>query len=128
MIRKIHAALLHEFPNLFTKSSMERLIVRGGIWLGAGGVTVHSFRLVRNMILTRLMAPDAFGIMAIVLSFNTFFEAFTQIGVKESVIQNTKGNEKTYLNGAFWLAFIRGLFLYITAFIFVPLFASKQYT
>ena len=108
------------FKNRFNNSSLEGLIARGGIWLGAGGGTEHSLRLARNMILSRLLAPDAFGLMAIVLSFNTFFESFTQIGVKESVIQSSKGNETPYLNGAFWLSFSRALILYVIAFMFVP--------
>jgi len=109
-------ALLKPFAN----QGFSGLIARGGIWLGAGGTTEHGLRLVRTMILTRLMAPDAFGLMAIILAINALFESFTQIGVRESVIQNPKGNNITFLNGAFWLAFVRGIALYTIAVIMVP--------
>lgn len=111
--------------NLVMKSQgMSGAIARGGIWLGAGGGTENALRLLRNMILTKILAPEAFGLMAIVLAVNTFFESFTQIGIREAIIQNPRGNDYVFLNGAFWLAFIRGLLLFVCAFLIVPLIAG----
>ena len=105
--------LSQKYMNLFMNGKgMRGNIARGGIWLGIGGGSEHFLRLVRNMILTRLIAPEAFGVVAIVLAINTFFESFTQIGIKEAIIQNPRGSEYVYLNGAFWISAIRGAVLY----------------
>jgi hypothetical protein len=41
--------------------------IRGGAWLGTGSVAEQALRFARNMFLARILAPGAFGKMAIVL-------------------------------------------------------------
>ena len=40
-------------------------VFRGGVWMGAGSFSEQLTRFGRNMILTRLLAPEAFGTMAV---------------------------------------------------------------
>jgi lipopolysaccharide exporter len=103
---------------------LARKMSRCGVLLGGASAAEQALRFVRNMILARLLAPEAFGLMAIVLSVCALFQVLTGLGIKEAVIQNPKGSERTYLNGAWWLAVARGAFLYIVAFMTAPLFAS----
>ena len=105
-------------------NSLKARTARGSLWLGVAGGGEHSFRLVRNMILTRLLAPEVFGLMAIVLAINTAFESFTEIGIKQAIIQNPRGREAAYLNGAWWLSFGRALGLYAVAFFLAPWIAD----
>jgi len=76
------------------------------------------------MLLTRLLAPEAFGTMAIVMSISTAAESFTQIGLREALIQNPKGHDKNYVNAAWWLAVGRGVVLYLLAFAVAPSIAG----
>jgi O-antigen/teichoic acid export membrane protein len=64
------------------------------------------------MILTRLLAPDQFGLMALVLAASLLFEAFTEVGVRQAVVQNKKGDTDAFLNVAWWFNAVRGLVLY----------------
>ena len=100
MIRKFQQVLLDIIIKYSSGETLARKVSSGGIWLGTASGIEQALRLVRNMILTRLIAPEAFGLMAIAISINAAFESFTQIGVKEAIIQNSKGEERTYLNGA----------------------------
>lgn len=109
---------------IFNSSSTKGRAARGGLWLGAGSGSEQCLRLVRNMILTRILAPEAFGLMAIVLSVNAAFESFTQIGIKEAVIQNPNGHKKAYLNGAWWLSLGRSFALYLLVFCTAPFVAN----
>ena len=59
--------------------------MRGGAWLGSGSVAEQASRFARNMILTRLLAPSAFGTMAIVMSSSAIVGALTEVGVKQAV-------------------------------------------
>jgi O-antigen/teichoic acid export membrane protein len=95
----------------------------GGLVLGSGSGIENAARFLRNMILTRLLAPEAFGMMAIVMAVNAMYEAFTEVGIRESVIQNPRGSEETFLNGAWWFSLIRSCSLYLVAFFVAPLIA-----
>lgn len=97
---------------------------RGSMALGVGTVTAQATRFVRNMILTRVLAPDQFGLMAIVWVVAMAFEAFAEVGIKQSVIQNKRGAEPDYLNVAWWAQVIRGAGLFIIGVVAAPLISS----
>ncbi len=98
--------------------------VRGVISLGIGTVTGSGLKFVRMMILTRILAPDEFGLMSLILAISMAFEAFTEVGVKQSVIQNKRGAEYEYLNVAWWMQAIRGLGLFVIAMLATPWVSS----
>lgn len=96
---------------------------RGGTWLGIGSVFEQVFRMGRNILLTRLLAPEAFGVMAIVYSASSMVDMLAEIGVKEAIIQNPKGQDSRFVNSAWWLAFGRGIGIYALLFAAAPLVA-----
>lgn len=94
--------------------------MRGGVWLGGGSVAEQGSRFARNMVLARILAPNAFGTMAIVLSSSSVISSFTDVGVKAAVIQNPRGGEDAYLNAAWWLGMGRALCVYLIVFAAAP--------
>jgi O-antigen/teichoic acid export membrane protein len=58
--------------------------------------------------------------MAIVLTANGLFEALTEVGVRQAIVQDIKGDSPEFLNIAFWFNAGRGLILFITAIIIAP--------
>jgi O-antigen/teichoic acid export membrane protein len=118
-----------EAPKLFNHLngiSLKARCTRGGIALTIGTVLGRGLQLVRYMVLARLLMPEELGLMAIVLAATSAFEAAFQVGIRQSVIQNKKGAETEYLNAAWWFQTIRGLVLFIVAFLAAPL-VSKFY-
>lgn len=95
-------------------------VMRGGVWLGGGNVAEQASRFARNIILTRLLAPSAFGAMAIVMSSSAIVGALTEVGMKQAVIQNPKGGEKEYLDAGWWMGLGRSLFTYLIIFAMAP--------
>lgn len=93
---------------------------RGGTWLGLGGAFEQMFRFGRSMLLTRLLAPEAFGVMAIVYSASAVVDMLAEIGVKEAIIQNPRGQDDNFVNSAWWLAFGRGVGIYLLLFCASP--------
>jgi O-antigen/teichoic acid export membrane protein len=71
-----------------------------------------------------LLAPEAFGIMAVVLSAGSLIQMITEMGVKEAIIQNPRGTENHYLSAAWWLACVRALSLYGCVFVLAPWIAK----
>ncbi|MHC4625371.1 MAG: oligosaccharide flippase family protein [Planctomycetota bacterium] len=105
-------------------SSLKAKSARAAIALGSGTVVERGLRFVRNMILARILAPDQFGLMAIVMVVASVFEAFTEVGVKQSVIQNKRGADNEYLNVAWWFQAIRGLAFLMIAYLAAPWISS----
>jgi O-antigen/teichoic acid export membrane protein len=108
---------------LLTGEALRAKAMRGGAWLGGGSVAEQAMRLGRNMILTRLLAPSAFGAMAIVMSSSAIVGALTEVGVRQAVIQNPRGHEKEYLDAGWWLGLGRALITYLIIFAMAPLVA-----
>jgi O-antigen/teichoic acid export membrane protein len=94
--------------------------MRGGVCLGGGSVAEQAVRFARNMILTRILAPSAFGAMAIVMSSSAVVGALTEVGLKHAIIQNPKGGEKDYLDTGWWMGLSRALFTYLIIFAIAP--------
>jgi O-antigen/teichoic acid export membrane protein len=97
---------------------------RGGAWLGTGSVAEQAFRFGRSMVLTRLLAPEAFGIMAVVMSASSVIHTITDIGVKEALIQNPRGTEDHYMRAAWWLALGRAVSIAAFVCLVAPLLAK----
>jgi O-antigen/teichoic acid export membrane protein len=94
--------------------------MRGGVWLGGGNVAEQASRFARNMLLTRLLAPGAFGTMAIVMSSAGVVDSLTDVGVRQAVIQNPRGGEDAYLNASWWMGTGRALGVYALIFLMAP--------
>ncbi len=111
--------------HFFTKAfDSEALAARGSFWLITGGILEKSLKFIRNIILTRLLAPEIFGLMAMVLSISFFFESLTYVGFDKAIVQNPEGEEPTFLNGVWWFSLIRSIFIYIAGFLAIPLIAK----
>jgi O-antigen/teichoic acid export membrane protein len=72
------------------------------------------------MLLTRLLAPSAFGAMAIVLSSSSLIATFSDVGIGPGVIRNPRGGEDAYLNAAWWMGFGRAICIYVMVFVAAP--------
>jgi O-antigen/teichoic acid export membrane protein len=92
--------------------------------LSIGTFAGRGMRFIRNMILARILAPDQIGIMAIIMSFAIALDALTEVGVKQSIIQNKQGADSRYLNVAWWMQVVRALCLYGIAVLSAPLISS----
>jgi O-antigen/teichoic acid export membrane protein len=99
---------------------------RGAALLGSASLGEQASRFARNMLLTRILAPSAFGTMAIVMSSASIVGSLTDVGLRISVIRNPRGREAAYLNAAWWLAMGRSLGVYAVIFIMAP-FVARFY-
>lgn len=119
-IRKIISDKICQLRGTDIKAKSARAVVTLSIGTFAG----RGVRFIRSMILARILAPDQIGIMAIIMSFSLAFEALTEVGVKQSIIQNKQGANTHYLNVAWWMQIIRGLCLYGLAVLSAPWISS----
>lgn len=110
--------------SFLSSNSLKSRMLKGSMWLSMGGGAEHGLRFFRNMLLARFLAPELFGTQAIILAINAAFESFTQLGIKEAIIQNPRGREQTYLNIAWWISFVRAGLLFAAGFLLAPTIAG----
>ncbi|MGH1439860.1 MAG: oligosaccharide flippase family protein [Cellvibrionaceae bacterium] len=77
----------------------------------------QGIRLAGNLIMTRLLYPEAFGIMLIVNLVMIALEQFSDAGVKPAVYLHSQGREEKYLNTAWVIMSCRGLLLTLIALV-----------
>ncbi|MBF2027632.1 MAG: oligosaccharide flippase family protein [Oscillatoriales cyanobacterium C42_A2020_001] len=95
--------------------SLKKRIFRGTLWTLSGHILSQGLRFGSNLILTRLLYPEAFGLMALVYTFISGLEMFSDTGVNASIVQNRRGDDPTFLNTGWTVQVIRGTFLWIFA-------------
>jgi len=81
-------------------------------WALGGYMATRAIRLISNLILTRILLPEHFGIMAIVSLFTTGLQMFSDIGIGPAIIQNRRGDDPVYLDTAWTMQVIRGFILW----------------
>lgn len=89
-------------------SLKDRKTISGSFWVIFGFGVQKGLQLISNLILTRMLYPEAFGLMAIVYSFMAAVQMFSDIGIRPSVIQSKDTADPGFLNTAWSLQIIRG--------------------
>jgi O-antigen/teichoic acid export membrane protein len=95
------------------KFSIRNLAVRGSIWSLGGFGASNIIRLSGNLILTRLLFPEAFGIMALIEMVMHGVQMVSDLGIAAGIISHPKGEDKDFLNTAWTLQVIRGCCLWL---------------
>ncbi len=78
---------------------------------GAGQV----FRLVSTLVLARLVAPQAFGLVALVNVFLSGLEMLSDLGIGMDVVQHRRGDDPLFINTAFLIQAGRGVLIWVIA-------------
>lgn len=81
----------------------------GFVLLNFGGENI--LRLVSNIILARLLFPEAFGLMALVQVVVAGAAMFSDLGFRGAIVQHKRGDEPAFLNTAWTLQILRGVLL-----------------
>jgi O-antigen/teichoic acid export membrane protein len=117
---KIYGRGREAFERLLLSGTLRAKATRGAMFLGGGSIAEQASRFARNMLLTRLLAPSAFGAMAIVMSSAAIVGALTEVGLRAAVIQNPRGGETAYVNAGWWMAMGRAIGVYLIIFAMSP--------
>jgi O-antigen/teichoic acid export membrane protein len=87
-------------------------------------VLLSIIRLGSSLILTRLLQPEAYGIMTILNSIGYVVEMLGDIAVTVSIVRHELGEEPAYLNTAWTLRLLRALFNTALVYGAAPLICS----
>lgn len=90
------------------RAALKGSAVRGAIWTISGFGSSQVVRFISNLILTRLLLPEYFGLMAIVNSLYVGLVWLSDFGVGKSIVQSKRWNDQAFLDTAWSLQIIRG--------------------
>ena len=94
-------------------SILKKRAINGTVWTIIGYGSSQLLRLGSNVILTRLLLPELFGLMALISVFIAGLNMFSDIGIGPSIIQNKRGDDPDFLNTAWTIQVMRGIGLWV---------------
>lgn len=95
--------------------SLRGKVIQGGSVLMIADLYSSVLRLSANLIMTRLLYPEAFGLMLILNLVFTALEMLSDLGIRSALIVKKDGIDSHYLNTAWTLSVLRGLLLAVVA-------------
>ena len=87
-------------------------VARSASWIILGYGASQGIRLLSNLIPTRLLFPEAFGLMALITMVTVGLTLFTDVGISPSITQSKRGDDPDFLNTAWTIQMIRGTCLW----------------
>ncbi|WP_397543988.1 oligosaccharide flippase family protein [Roseovarius salis] len=109
--------------NAFRGSQLTARILRSVSWVVVGHAGTQALRLASNLILTRILFPEAFGLMALVTMVTVGLMMFSDVGIGPAVTRSPRGDEPAFLNTAWTIKVIRGCALWIVTMLLAWPFA-----
>jgi O-antigen/teichoic acid export membrane protein len=98
-----------------TQSGLVARVMRGSAWVILGYGASQAIRLASNLILTRLLFPEAFGLMALVTVAIVALGSFSDVGIGPAIAHSGRGDDPAFLHAAFTLQVARGALLWLGA-------------
>lgn len=95
--------------------SLSARVMRSSLLTVGGFGAQQAIRLTANLVLTRLLFPEAFGLMALVNVFLMGLAQFSDVGVTPAILQSRRGDDPRFLDTAWTIQVIRGAGLWIVA-------------
>jgi O-antigen/teichoic acid export membrane protein len=98
---------------------------RAAGWTMGGHVANQLLRFASNLILTRLLFPEVFGLMAIIQTVMMGVAMLSDVGVTQSIIRSNRAMDERFLNTAWTIQIAKGTFVWLVlCLIAAPLAAA----
>lgn len=95
--------------------TLKKRALRAGGWTVAGHGLSQLIRFGSNLLMTRLLLPELFGVMAIAYMIMYGLALFSDVGLRQSIVQSKRGNDATFLNTAWSIQILRGALIWVIA-------------
>ncbi|XOV81715.1 MAG: oligosaccharide flippase family protein [bacterium] len=106
--------LSHRFTrlnNVLRGKSLRARVMTGGAVLLLGEVFSNGVRLISNLLMTRMLYPEAFGIMLVVNVVFSALSMLSDVGIRSAIISRKGELDQQFINVAWTIMIIRGFVL-----------------
>ncbi|MFL0810268.1 MAG: oligosaccharide flippase family protein [Agarilytica sp.] len=90
------------------RRAMSSSAISSALWVVLGSAGTQVIRLIGNLILTRLLVPELFGIMAIANSIMIGLDMLSDVGLRGAVVNSKRIEEPDFLRTAWTIQVIKG--------------------
>lgn len=116
--------MIKRFTNRFSGEQLQARALRGTAFTIMLFGLQNAMRLGSNLVLTRLLFPEAFGLMALVQVVVAGMSLFSDIGMGSVVVRSPRGDDPAFLGTAWVVQAIRGIVLFGVVLLLAPFAAS----
>jgi len=97
------------------QSKLKQRVLRAGGWTVAGFGLSQVIRFGSNLLMTRILVPEMFGVMAIAQMVMYGLALFSDVGLRQNIVQSKRGNDAAFLNTAWVIQIMRGVLIWCFA-------------
>jgi len=90
-----------------------RRVVGGTAWTVGGYAATQVFRFAFSVALAQMVAPKVLGVMALVGLIAQGLQMFSDLGIRQCIIQHARGGDSEFLRTAWTIQVIRGAILWV---------------
>ena len=113
--------------SLSNPDSLKNRVLNATGWVvGQHGLT-QLLRFLANLLLTRLLVPEMFGLMVVANILIIGMTMFSDIGLNMHLIQHKRGADRSFINTAWTVQIIRGLILSVITLLLAYLVVKLEY-
>jgi O-antigen/teichoic acid export membrane protein len=94
------------------KVPLRKRVLNAGVWSLVSYAADISAKFISNLIITRLLFPEAFGLMAAAMALIVSLVLISDVGVRTIIIQRAHGETPAFLHSAWTFQWIRGAILF----------------
>lgn len=98
-----------------TNKTLRHRVFRAGAWTLGGRIASQALRLGSNLIMTRLLLPEMFGIMALANVLLMGLQLMSDLGLRQNIVQSRSGHDPAFLNTVWTVQILRGALIWVLA-------------
>lgn len=95
------------------ENEIKKQAIKSSVWIILGFGVSQVIRLGNNLVMTRLLIPELFGMMAIVTVIRVGVYMFSELGLKVNVIRHEEGEKPEFINTAWTIQVMRGFVIWL---------------
>ena len=95
--------------------TLRQRVLRAGGWSLAGYGLSQMLRLCSSLVMTRLLVPEMFGVMAIATMVTVILALLSDFGLAQNIVQSRRGDDPEFLDTAWVVQILRGGVLWLAA-------------
>ncbi|PZO74496.1 MAG: teichoic acid transporter, partial [Mesorhizobium amorphae] len=97
--------------------SLRSRILQAAGWSMTAYACGYVLRFASSLIMTRLLVPEMFGVMAVATIVQVVASMLCDVGLRQAVIQNKRGDDPLFLDTAWTLQIIRGGVIWVACLV-----------
>jgi O-antigen/teichoic acid export membrane protein len=91
-----------------TQPTLLKAAFTAGLWTLAGHGSSQVLRLLGNLLLTRLLSPDSFGVMAVATVVAVGVVMFSDLGLRQVIVHSDRAGDPVFVNTVWTLQVLQG--------------------